>query len=96
MTWITKGGKIENYIPENLIKEYYLLSNKKTQFNQYDNIEDFLDRLKIGEGKKFLKNKIEFAKKTLESKSKQDFQDIYVLDDKMKKVIRNIENWNKR
>lgn len=95
MCWITKGREIENYIPGNLIKNRFNLENKKRQFEQFENLEEFLDDLDKGLGKKFLRDKITFARKMTENVNLEDYKNSFDLDIKMKKVIENIKLWNK-
>ena len=48
-------AKIENYIPELLIKKKYNKENSRCCFGQFQNIEEFIDKLKKGvyvDGKK--------------------------------------------
>ena len=57
LTWVTKGREIENYIPEKVLKKYYNKEKSRALFEQFQNIEEFIEKLKKGEGKNFLKNK---------------------------------------
>lgn len=94
MTWVTKGREIENYIPENLIKRYYGRENSKQKFGKYENIEDYIDKLKRGEGKKFLRDKTDFARKILEISKWEDFESVYDLEKTISKVELEILGWN--
>jgi len=60
LCWITKGREVENYIPQAAIAALYNNSNTK-QVDQYQSFSDYLDKIKKGEGKKFLSNKVVFA-----------------------------------
>ena len=95
MCWITKGREIENYLSEELIKKHYNLENKRYKFNQYDNLEDFLNKLKSNEGKIFSRSKIEFAKNITKDTNLSDFKTVYDLNKKMNKLIEIIKIWNK-
>lgn len=94
LTWVTKGREIENYIPENLIKKYYNKEKSRQKFQQFQNIEDFIDKIKLGEGKNFLRNKTEFARKILSIATPQDFKNMYDLDKMISKIESEILSWN--
>lgn len=94
MTWVTKGREIENYIPESLLKKYYGRENSKQKFGKYENIEDYIDKLKRGEGKKFLRDKTDFARKILEISKWEDFKSVYDLEKMISKVELEISLWN--
>lgn len=94
LTWVTKGREIENYIPSVIIKRFYNKETSKKEFGQYENIEDYIDKLKPGEGKRFLRDKTEFARNIISITNWNDFKSIYDLN----KMITNIKNeiiaWN--
>ena len=92
---VTKGREIENYISQNLIKKYYKKEKSRKEFKQYENIEDFIDALKKGEGKKFLRDKINFAREILEISEWRDFKESYDLEKIMFKIETQICIWNK-
>lgn len=94
LTWVTKGREIENYIPEKVLKKYYNKEKSRALFEQFQNIEEFIEKLKKGEGKNFLKNKTEFAKKILEISQPEDFNDIYDLKKKISQLETEILSWN--
>lgn len=94
MTWVTKGREIENYIPEELLKRYYGKEKSKHKFGKYENIEDYIDKLKKGEGKKFLRDKTDFARKILEISKWEDFKSVYDLEKMISKIEMQISLWN--
>ena len=94
LTWVTKGREIENYIPAKVLKKYYNKEKSRALFEQFQNIEEFIEKLKKGEGKNFLKNKTEFAKKILEISQPEDFNDIYDLKKKISQLETEILSWN--
>lgn len=96
MTWVTKGREIENYIPEILLKRYYGKENSKQKFEKFENIEDYIDKLKRGEGKKFLRDKTDFARKILEISKWEDFKSVYDLEKMISRVESEISLWNYR
>ena len=94
LVWVTKGREIENYIPEKIIKEKYNKEKSRFHFEQFQNIEEFIDKLKSGEGKKFLRDKINFAKNIMEKCTWDDLKDSYDLDKMIYKVENRITVWN--
>ncbi len=94
MCWITKGREIENYVSKNTIDSKLEIAGPNVLFNQYDNIEDYLDKLENGLGKKFLKDKIGYAKIFTTDVKKEDYEHNLDLDEQMKNVISAITKWN--
>lgn len=95
LVWVTKGREIENYIPEIIIKKKYNKENTKTKFGQFQNVEEFIDKLKKGEGNKFLRDKINFAIDITNNYDWNSFSDCYDLDKMITKVSNKISDWNK-
>lgn len=94
LVWVTKGREIENYIPELLVKKKYNKENSKYSFGQFQNIEEFIDKLKKGEGNKFLRDKINFAKDITNNCNWEDFKNCYDLDKMITKVESKVLDWN--
>lgn len=94
LVWVTKGREIENYIPELLVKKKYNKENSKCSFGQFQNIEEFIDKLKKGEGNKFLRDKINFAKDITNDCNWEDFKNCYDLDKMITKVESKVLDWN--
>lgn len=94
LVWVTKGKEIENYIPELLVKKKYNKENSKYSFGQFENIEEFIDKLKKGEGNKFLRDKINFAKDITNGCNWEDFKNSYDLDKMITKVESKVLDWN--
>lgn len=94
LVWVTKGREIENYIPELLIKKKYNKENSKCSFGQFQNVEEFIDKLKKGEGNKFLRDKINFAKDITTDCNWECFKDCYDLDKMITKIESKVLDWN--
>ena len=94
LIWVTKGREIENYIPEKLLKKYYGREKCRAKFGRFQNIEEFIDKLKNGEGNKFLRDKTEFARNILNESNWEDFKDVYDLGKTFEKVENEILSWN--
>ena len=91
--WITQGKEIENYVPKEIIDKY-CESDENSEFGQYDKITDYLDAKKAGEGEKFKDNKIKYAQLYVQDMTLDNMMGILDLDEKMKKLIKEIEKWN--
>ncbi len=94
MCWITKGREIENYIPDILVKKVKGFEKNKKSYSQFQNMEDFLDSLQKGLGKKFLRDKISFSREITSSADLKDFLNSLDLNTKMKQLIKIISSWN--
>lgn len=94
LVWVTKGREIENYIPELLIKKKYNKENSKCSFGQFQNVEEFIDKLKKGEGNIFLRDKINFAKDITTDCNWECFKDCYDLDKMITKIESKVLDWN--
>ena len=94
LCWITKGKEIENYVPKHIISTFYdnAIDN---DFEQYQTIDTFLNLYNKNEGEKFKRSKIKYAKEYVEKMTIDNMRDILDLDENMKKVIKEIEKWNK-
>lgn len=93
LCWITKGKEIENYVPKQIISSFYS-NTVDEEFEQYDTIDKFLNRYKDDEGEKFKKSKIKYAQEYIEKMTMENMINSFDIDDKMKKVIKEIEKWN--
>ena len=91
--WITKGREIENYIPIEIVKSLYE-NPKNCKFELYDDISNLLNRLKTDEGKRFRNNKVLYAKKYIDKMTMSNMLPILDLNSNMKKIIKEINNWN--
>ena len=94
LVWVTKGREIENYMPELLIKKKYNKEKSRFHFGQFQNLEEFIDKLKKGEGNKFLRDKTYFAKNIMDNCTWDDLKTNYDLDKMICKVENKIIEWN--
>lgn len=93
LCWITKGKEIENYVPKQIISSFYT-NTVNEEFEQYDTIDKFLNKYKEDEGEKFKKSKIKYAQEYIEKMTMENMINSFDIDDKMKKVIKEIKKWN--
>jgi len=93
MAWVTAGKEVENYIPVKALEAY---SNKSPvqPIEQYEAMEDYLDGLKEGEGKRYERNKVLFAERMVPALSKQDLESLPDLRDKLTDTCNRIRTWN--
>lgn len=94
LCWITKGKEIENYVPKQIINMFYE-KEVNEEFEQYQTIDTFLNKYKVGEGEKFKRSKIKYAQQYVEKMTIDNMRDVLDMDNNMKKVIKEIEKWNK-
>lgn len=95
LCWITKGKEIENYVPKQIISSFYSKTVNE-EFEQYDTIDKFLNKYQANEGEKFRKSKIKYAQDYIEKMTLENIINSFDLDEKMKKVIKEIEKWNNK
>lgn len=93
MAWLTAGKEIENYIPHNTIASLYGNHNLPP-LRRYQDMSSYLDRIKSGEGKKFLRNKVLFAEQVCQHLSKEDVINKLDLGKQIIKACDFICRWN--
>lgn len=94
MVWITDGRDIENYIPAEAIAQYY----EKSDVNTVERFQDFVEYIDCsigpGEGKKFDRNKVEFAASVCPMMTKDNLSNSLDLRDRLNEICSNIRKWN--
>lgn len=90
--WITEGKEIENYLCENIINNALSLDSRDC-FHQYDTIDNYLDKVKEGLGKKFLRDKVRFARKFTDVLDHNNINR-YDLVKRVTELIKEIKKWN--
>lgn len=94
LSWVTNGKEIENYIPISALKKYLTIDDIK-ELNPYEDIADYLKRIKNGEGTKYLNNKMLFAEKICSYLTKEMIEDSSDLKEKLDAVCEKIKSWNR-
>lgn len=94
LCWITKGKEIENYVPKQILDMFYE-QKVDEEFQQYTTIDTFLNKYKENEGEEFKRTKIKYAQQYVEKMTIDNMRDVLDIDSNMKKVIKEIEKWNK-
>lgn len=93
MCWITKGKEIENYIPSQIVDQFWEFTGSP-QVEQYSSFFDYLDRLKAKAGGQYLSRKSLLAEKLVQHMSIEIMRPILDLDEKMNEVCERIQGWN--
>ncbi len=92
-SWVTAGKEIENYIPIDALQELYP-QNTHEKLGEYEALSDYLDRINLGEGKRFLKKKVLFAANIIQFFTKENLSQTLDLKSKLNTVCSRIRNWN--
>lgn len=92
-SWVTAGKEIENYIPIDALQELYP-QNTHEKLGEYEALSDYLDRINLGEGKRFLKKKVLFAANIIQYFTKENLSQTLDLKSKLNTVCSRIRNWN--
>ena len=93
IAWITQGKEIENYIPKEALQRYYEKNNIH-QIYKYEIFHNYLNRIKKGEGRKFLNNKVTFANDIQKYFKLEDLRSVLDLNEKMIEIVNKIKKWN--
>lgn len=88
--WITDGREIENYIPIDVLENYYGF-HKNVKFGSYDDIKVVLNSIKSNEGNKFERNKVKFANEYSQFITSQHM----LLNPSLSKTVQNCINFIK-
>jgi putative ATP-dependent endonuclease of OLD family len=92
MVWVTKGRAIENYLPLAALKE--MLPEADLVPGDYDDFQEFLERLKKGEGKKFARNKVLFAETIVPFMTVENWAPVLDVGEKVMRASKEVAKWN--
>lgn len=90
--WITAGRTIENYLPSSPIAAVQGWGSVRS-VERYEEFSGYLDEIEGGAGKRFLKEKVVFAEKTMVASEPADL-DVLDLKEKIRMVCDRIKQWN--
>lgn len=90
--WITSGKEIENYLQEDLILKTLEVKSNEV-FDDYERIDEFLNRVKNKEGIRFLRSKVNYAHAFISNMGKADIEK-GDLKEKIYKLVTEIKLWN--
>ena len=68
--------------------------NTHEKLGEYEALSDYLDRINLGEGKRFLKKKVLFAANIIQYFTKENLSQTLDLKSKLNTVCSIIRNWN--
>lgn len=93
VSWVTQGNEIENYIPIEALRKYYQNGTLQS-VGLYKEFDEYLDSIKSGYGKRFLKDKVSFAETICGYLSKGEVEKTLDLKNKLDIVCAKIKEWN--
>lgn len=93
IAWVTGGREIENYIPASALGECLAVSHP-SKITRYGDFSQYLNRLKNGEGKKYLDSKVLFAEKVIPYIKESDLN-CFDFKYSFEMVYNKIADWNK-
>jgi len=91
--WITKGKEIENYIPENVVNDFWGVENSG-QVDRYGSFFEHLDKISAGEGTKYSTKKPLLAEMLAPYMIMADLAGILDMNENMSTVCDAIRSWN--
>ncbi|MCH7663118.1 MAG: AAA family ATPase [Chloroflexi bacterium] len=92
-SWVTEGKEVENYLPVEVFQNHYEVENI-SDIGQYQKISEYLDAIKDGEGKRFKRDKVSYARQFTTYLDKENLSKQLDLADKITQVCSRIEGWN--
>lgn len=93
--WVTKDIEIENYLSEELLKEYFNVNARtKIKHRSFTKFETILNNIKIGEGDKYKADKVTFAKKIVQHFTNENMSNSLDLNEKMLELVNFIKKSN--
>lgn len=96
ISWVTNGKEVENYIPFSVLKILYPSVKAITPLGQFDEIGDYLEKLKKGEKNRFIRNKVLFAERVCPLLTRESLSEILELTKKLDQVCNQLRWWNGR
>ncbi len=93
--WVTWGKEIENYIPKRIL-ETYLHTTNLSELKQYQDICEYLEAIKPGEGKSYEASKVNFATAITPLFEIDDISNNPPLLKEIKKICVLIREWNSK
>lgn len=91
--WVTAGREIENYIPKQALAALFQASESRP-LSRYGDIGKYLDKVKLGEGKRFERDKGAFAERVLPLITKEGMTATFDLKARLNEVCNAIKKWN--
>ena len=93
MAWVTAGKEVENYVPVCTLQRLFPASDLPP-LGQYADIRDYLNAVKAGEGDRFERSKVLFAKKVVPHIDRDGLESVLDLERKIATAYMHIVRWN--
>jgi putative ATP-dependent endonuclease of OLD family len=93
MVRVTAGKEVENYIPVDALRSFYSLPDLEP-LEQYADICEYLDGIEAGEGNRFIRNKVPFARKITPLITRESMKQVHDLEKKINEAHARILTWN--
>lgn len=93
MAWVTAGKEVENYVPVCALQRLFPTSDIPP-LKQYADIRDCLNAAKAGDGDRFERSKVLFAKKVVPHIDRDGLKSVLDLERKIATAYMHIVGWN--
>ena len=93
LCWITKGKEIENYIPSEVVDDFWDLKNSK-QVDQYADFFGYLNLISSNQGDKYRNKKTLLAEKIVAHMTKENMSNVLDINKQMEIICKTIDGWN--
>lgn len=93
LCWITEGREIENYLPSNIIQEFYDKRSERA-FGKFERIEEYLREIHENPERNYYKPKVPKAIKLSNELSYDILKDQLDWKEKMEELVKRICSWN--
>lgn len=90
--WLTAGKEIENYIPCEVIN--LIAPGAAMNLGQYEDVFEYLERVRAGTGKHFARNKVLFAERVNPLLTREHLQSTLDLQHRLTQSVNLIRRWN--
>ena len=94
MAWVTAGKEVENYIPADALQSLYPTTVDLPPLEQYEDVKEYLDQIKAGEGERFVRNKVLFAERVISHITRGALTETLDLERQVSTAYRRILEWN--
>lgn len=92
VSWVTFGREVENYVTSRQIDSMF---KTKSDFGRFDAFGGFLAKaVSVEEEKRFLRDKIRYARELAMIADESDIRNSYDLGDQVLRVVKQIKAWN--
>lgn len=85
--------EVENYLPQKAL-EMYFGSGELKLLGQFDDLQQFLESHRLGEGKRFERNKVLFAQNVTQYMDFETLTTVLDLGEKLERAYNLIKKWN--